>query len=106
MDDARLAWEFIVQLESASLDQLFYMQLGSLAYTENVVPFFKVAIFTGLWMLALSFIMTWAFGFWGMLTAPLLAEATWNNWHTARRGFIGHLLTPRQFVIAEIGGRL
>src|SRR6266404_1639825 len=52
--------------------QLFYVQFGSLAYTENVVPFFKVAIFTGVGMLVLSFVMTWAFGFWGLLAAPLI----------------------------------
>lgn len=86
--------------------QLFYVQFGSLAYTENVVPFFKVAIFTGPWMLVLSFVMTWAFGFWGMLTAPLLAESTWSSWYTVRRGFEGQSLSPREFLRAALAGQL
>jgi len=86
--------------------QLFYVQFGSLAYTENVVPFFKIAVFTGLWMLVLSFVLTWAFGFWGMLVAPLLAESTYSNWFTVRRGFRGQPLTAQQFLRAALSGKL
>jgi O-antigen/teichoic acid export membrane protein len=86
--------------------QLFYVQFGSLAYTENVVPFFKVAIFTGVWVLVVSFVMTWAFGFWGMLTAPLLAETTCCNWFTVRRGFRGQPLAAGQFLRAALEGRV
>ena len=85
--------------------QVFYVQFGSLAYTENVVPFFKVSMFTGVWMLTLSFIMTGALGFWGMLTAPLLAESAWSNWYTVKRGFSGQPLTPRQFLRAALSGK-
>ncbi len=86
--------------------QLFYVQFGSLAYTENVVPFFKIAIYTGLWMLALSFVMTGAFGFWGMLTAPLIAESTYSSWYTVKRGFSGQPLNVRQFIHAALWGRV
>ena len=85
--------------------QVFYVQFGSLAYTENVEPFFKVSMFTGVWMLTLSFIMTGALGFWGMLTAPLLAESAWSNWYTVKRGFSGQPLTPRQFLRAALSGK-
>ncbi len=88
------------------VQQLFYVQFGSLAYTENVVPFFKIAVFTGLWMLVLSFVLTWAFGFWGMLVAPLLAESTYSNWFTVRRGFRGQPLTAQQFLRAALSGKL
>jgi O-antigen/teichoic acid export membrane protein len=86
--------------------QLCYVQFGLLAYTENVVPFFKISVFTGLWMLALSYTMTWAFGFWGMLTAPLLAESTYSNWFTVRRGFSGQPLGWRRFLRAAISGKV
>jgi hypothetical protein len=85
--------------------QIFYGQFGSLALTENVVPFFKIALFTGLWMLALSLVMTWTFGFWGMLAAPLLAETTYSSWYTVKRGFSGQPLTLRQFLRAALSGK-
>jgi O-antigen/teichoic acid export membrane protein len=85
--------------------QIFYGQFGSLAFTENVVPFFKIALFTGLWMLALSMVMTWTFGFWGMLAAPLLAETTYSSWYTVKRGFSGQPLTLRQFLRAALSGK-
>lgn len=86
--------------------QVFYVQFGSLAYTENVVPFFKISMFTGVWMLTLSLILTSAFGFWGMLIAPLLAESTYSSWFTVRRGFSGQPLKPRQFLHAALFGKL
>jgi hypothetical protein len=82
--------------------QLFYVQFGSLAYTENVVPFFRIAIFTGLGMLGLTLVMTWAFGLWGMLIAPLIAESVYSSWFTVRRGFRGQSLKPMQFVRAAL----
>jgi hypothetical protein len=85
--------------------QLFYVQFGALAYTENVVPFFKIAIFTGLGMLGLSLIMTRAFGLWGMLVAPLIAESVYSSWFTVRRGFRGQRLNPQQFVRAALSGQ-
>jgi len=86
--------------------QLFYVQFGTLAFTENVVPFFKIAIFTGLGMLGLSLIMTRAFGLWGMLVAPLIAECVYSGWFTVRRGFRGQSLKPAEFVRAALSGQI
>ena len=86
--------------------QIFYAQFGGLALTENVVPFYKVAICTGLGMLALSLMLTPAFGLWGMLLAPLLAESACNSWYTLRRGFRGQPLTARQLLKAALAGHL
>jgi hypothetical protein len=86
--------------------QLFYVQFGSLAYTENVVPFFRISIFTGLGMLTLSFVMTWKFGLWGLLVAPLLAESAYSSWFTVRRGYQGQPLRPRQLLRAALFGHL
>lgn len=54
--------------------QLCYVQFGSLTYTENVMPFFRVGLLTGLGMFALSLVMTPLLGMWGLLAAPLIAE--------------------------------
>ncbi len=86
--------------------QLFYVQFGSLAYTENVIPFFKVSIFTGLGVFALSFVMTWAVGFWGMLVAPFIAESACSSWYTVRRGFRGQPLGAGQLFRAAFSGFL
>jgi O-antigen/teichoic acid export membrane protein len=86
--------------------QLFYVQFGCLAFTENVVPFFKIAIFTGLGMLALSLFMTRTFGLWGMLVAPPIAECVYSAWFTVRRGFRGQCLRPGEFVRAAFSGQI
>jgi O-antigen/teichoic acid export membrane protein len=84
--------------------QLFYVQFGALAYSENVVPFFKIGILTGMGMFILSFLMTWAFGLWGMLLAPLIAESAYSSWFTVRRGFRGQPLTARELLKAAVYG--
>ena len=83
---------------------IFYVQFGALAFTENVVPFFKIAIFTGIAACALSLTLTPWFGLWGLLISPLIAETICSNWYTVRRGFQGQPLTPRQFALAAVSG--
>jgi hypothetical protein len=82
---------------------IFAVQFGMLAFTENVVPFFKVALLTGLGVVMGSLILTHLFGLWGLVAAPLLADAACNFWFTVRRGFQGQPLAPRQFVLAALG---
>jgi O-antigen/teichoic acid export membrane protein len=86
--------------------QVFYVQFASLAFTENVVPFFKLSIFTGLTSCALSLAFTPWFGLWGLLVAPLIAETSYCGWFVVRRGFRGQPLGPRQFVVAAIRGHV
>jgi hypothetical protein len=85
---------------------LFYVQFGALAYTENVVPFFKIALFTGIGMFLLSALLTWRFGLWGMLAAPLIAEAVCSSWYVVWRGMVGQPLTVRQLFLAGISNPL
>jgi len=85
---------------------IFYVQFGFLAYTENVVPFFKISIFAGVTACALSLFMTPLWGLWGMLAATLIAETIFSNWYVVRRGFQGQPLAPRQFALAAIRSRL
>ncbi len=80
--------------------QLFYVQFAALAYTENVVPFFAIALCTGIGMFLLSSFMTWRFGLWGMLAAPLIAESVCSNWYVVRRGLAGQPFTGRQLLLA------
>jgi len=84
--------------------QLFYVQFGTLAYTENVVPFFRIGLFTGMGTFFLSFLLARTFGLWGLLLAPLIAESVYSSWYTVRRGFQGQPLTARQLFRAGLTG--
>ncbi len=84
--------------------QLFYVQFGSLAYTENVVPFFRIAICTGIGVFVSSWLMTWQLGLWGMLVAPLIVESAYSSWFTVRRGFQGQPFTPGRLLAAALSG--
>jgi O-antigen/teichoic acid export membrane protein len=84
--------------------QLFYGQFGILACSENVVPFFKVSIFTGLIACAVSLGLTPVFGLWGLLASPMIVESAYSSWFTIRCGFQGQPLSPRRFVFAAIRG--
>ena len=85
---------------------IFCVQFGMLAFTENVVPFFKIGLYTGLAVIVSSLILTRFFGLWGLLAAPLIAEALYSTWFTVRRGFQGQPLAPRQFALAAIRGHV
>jgi O-antigen/teichoic acid export membrane protein len=85
---------------------LIAVQFGTLAFTENVVPFFKISLFTGLGAIVCSLILTPLFGLWGLLAAPLITETIYTNWFIVRRGFQGQPLAPRQFVLAAIRGHV
>jgi hypothetical protein len=80
--------------------QLFYVQFGTLTYTENVVPFAKISIMTGGALILLSVVLTRRYGLWGMLVAPVLAEGAYSSWYTVRRGFRGQPLSVKEFVRA------
>lgn len=82
--------------------QLFYVQFGGLAVTENVVPFFKVSLFTGLGAVVGSLILTHLLGLWGLLAAPFLVETMYSSWFVVRRGFQGQPLSVRRFCRAAI----
>jgi O-antigen/teichoic acid export membrane protein len=84
--------------------QILYTNFGMLALTENVVPFFWVGLLTGVGMLLLSVVLTPLFGLWGLILAPLVAEAAFSGWFTIRRGFRGQPLLPRAFLFAALGG--
>lgn len=86
--------------------QIFYVQFGGLALTENVVPFFKIGIYTGLASIGLNVVMTPLFGLWGLLVAPFIAEVIYTTWFIVRRGFQGQPLAPRQFMLAAIGSHV
>jgi O-antigen/teichoic acid export membrane protein len=84
---------------------ILVLQFGMLAFTENVVPFFKSSIVTGLAVVVSSLILTQLFGLWGLLAAPLVASAIYN-WLMVRRGFQSQPLSTRQFALAAIRGHV
>jgi hypothetical protein len=86
--------------------QIFYVQFGFLIFTENVVPLFKISLFTGAASCVLGLGATPLFGLWGLLLAPLIAETICSNWYTVWRGFQGQPLAPGQFTRAAICGHI
>lgn len=78
--------------------QMIYVQFGTLALTENVIPFFRISIITGLAVVTLSLLFTPSFGLWGLLSAPFIAEWAYSGWYTIQRGFQGQHFTPIQFL--------
>jgi O-antigen/teichoic acid export membrane protein len=85
--------------------QQFYSQFGMLTFTENVVPFYKISLYTGLGLTFLSVVMTAWLGLWGLVLAPLLATMVCSSWYPVWRGFRGQPLSIRQFVRAAWLGR-
>jgi O-antigen/teichoic acid export membrane protein len=96
--------QLVVYLIYLGQQQLF-AQFGSLTFTENVVPFFKLSLFTGLGLMVLSLWMTPTYGVWGLILAPLLAMLVASSWYPIWRGFQGQPLTIGQFVRAAMGGK-
>jgi O-antigen/teichoic acid export membrane protein len=86
--------------------QTFYVMFGLFTFTENTNPFFRYAIGTGVATMGLSFWWVPVWGLWGLLWAPLLAEATINAGFTVWRGFKGQPLSLPQFIQAALRGRL
>jgi len=80
--------------------QMIYGAFGVLAMTENVIPFHRIAICTGLATLASSVFMTFQWHLWGLLLAPLICEAAYSAWFTIRRGFAGQPFTISEFFSA------
>jgi O-antigen/teichoic acid export membrane protein len=77
--------------------QIFYVQFGALTFTENVMPLFKVSLFTGLAVIMCGVIFTPLFGLWGLVVTPFVVEMSYCSWFTVRRGFQGQPLSLRRF---------
>lgn len=86
--------------------QQVYAQFGTLTFTENVVPFFWVSLWTGVGLVALCLVLTPWLGLWGLVLAPLLATLACSSWYPIWRGFRGQPLTVPQFLRAAVRGRL
>jgi hypothetical protein len=86
--------------------QMFFAQFAALAFTENVVPFFRLSLFTGLGVVALSLLLTPSFGMWGIVLAPLLATMVCSSWYPVWRAFQGQPLSVRQFIHAAVMGKV
>ncbi len=82
--------------------QQFAVQFGSLTFTENVVPFFKLSLVTGVGLVILSWIMASTWGLWGLVLAPLISTVGCLCPYMVLRGFRGQPLSIRQFVQAVI----
>jgi O-antigen/teichoic acid export membrane protein len=84
-------------LPAALLATLLLIQLlemhhslyGELVYSENVNPFVKPALISGLAIIIVSVLLTPRFGVWGMLLASGLVQLCFNNWWPVRRAIRG-----------------
>jgi O-antigen/teichoic acid export membrane protein len=84
-------------LPTALLATLLLIQLlemhhslyAELVYSENVNPFVKPALISGVAIIILSLLLTPRFGVWGMLLASGLVQLCYNNWWPVRRAIRG-----------------
>ena len=84
-------------LPAALLAALLLIQLlemhhslyAELVYSENVNPFVKPALISGLAIIILSVLLTPRFGVWGMLLASGLVQLCFNNWWPVLRAIRG-----------------
>lgn len=84
--------------------QVFYGQFGVLTFTENVVPFYRLASATGVGMILLCLVMAPRYGIWGLILSPLIVAQFGNSWYPVWRGFRGQPLTARQMLRAAFSG--
>ena len=84
-------------LPTALLATLLLIQLlemhhslyAELVYSENVNPFVRPALISGLAIIILSVLLTPRFGVWGMLLAGGLVQLCFNNWWPVVRAIQG-----------------
>jgi pheromone shutdown protein TraB len=79
-----------------------YGAFGMLAMTENVIPFYRIAIGTGIATVLLSIAMTFQWHLWGLLLAPLICEAAYSAWFTIHYGFKTQPLTVLELLRAAV----
>jgi O-antigen/teichoic acid export membrane protein len=101
-----LPWPYLGVYLLYLLQQFIYVQFASLVFTENVVPFCKISILTGLAMVALSFILVPRYALWGLILSPLITEALFSAWIVVRRGFSSQSMGVQQFFRLAIFGRI
>jgi O-antigen/teichoic acid export membrane protein len=86
--------------------QHFYAQFGSLAFTENVVPFVKLSLWTGAALIVLTIVLVQYMGLWGLLLGPIISTVAASSWYITRRGFQGQPLSVKQFARAALFGHV
>ena len=69
-----LATPYLVTYLAYLGQQLFSGQFASLAFTENIVPFFKLGFATGVGLILLSLILTPTVGLWGLILVVMTAR--------------------------------
>ena len=69
--------------------EMHHSLYGELVYSENVNPFVKPALISGVAIIILSVLLTPRFGVWGMLLASGLVQLCFNNWWPVLRAMRG-----------------
>lgn len=79
----------LAALLGIGLLELHHSQYAALVLTENRNPFVVPALASGTVSVALSLILTPRWGMWGLILAPGLVQAAFNNWWAVWRGLRG-----------------
>jgi len=69
--------------------EMHHALYGELVYSENVNPFVKPALISGVAIIVLSVLLTPRFGLWGMLVASGFVQLCFNNWWPVLRAIRG-----------------
>ena len=101
-----LGTAFLTVYFACLFHQVIYVQFGMLTFTENVVPFFRIGLATGVAVVLLSLALTPQFGLWGLILAAPLAEMAYSGWYTVRRGFQGQPLKWSELLRAAVFGHV
>lgn len=79
---------------------VFYGQFGNLTFTENVVPFYRLGIYTGVATIGCSWVLARSYGLWGLILAPLIVAQLPLAWYAIWRGFRAQPLSVPNFIRA------
>jgi len=69
--------------------EMHHSLYGELVYSENLNPFVKPALISGVAIIVLSVLLTPRFGLWGMLFASGFVQLCFNNWWPVLRAIRG-----------------
>jgi O-antigen/teichoic acid export membrane protein len=69
--------------------EMHHSLYGELVYSENVNPFLKPALISGIAIVIASVLLTPRFGVWGMLLAAGVVQLCFNNWWPVLRAIRG-----------------
>jgi O-antigen/teichoic acid export membrane protein len=87
----------LLALLAVNLLEMHHSQFGTLTVTENVIPFMKASIISGVAIVGLSFFITPHLGLWGIVLSFGGVQLCYNNWWMVWRGIQGINMTVSEY---------